>query len=646
MEGFFISYQRLVRSRKLLPVLTLTVTVVLLLKTFTLLSKTTFSTEFPSSRRPVASQWNSNGKYLSSQTQKLSLSSDSQKSNDPLLLTERLDLGFGVDLVDGNFENDDNVDEHMDMDEVEDPDIEFIGEHENGVLEQRVMDSENKLKSLSDGIRKEGSSFAVGQSRNSFSIVESMLGTLNENSGEDGMHSIPISSLSKDTKAGIFSSLGNETFLSSTNVQIELAANGSTDITLSKKNKVWVMPPLSMSEMNSLLLKNRASRRSMRPRWSSLLDKHILSVRKEIENAPIIEWDRQLFAPLFRNISKFKKSYELMERTLKVYVYQEGKQPIFHKPLLSSIYASEGWFMKLMESNTRFLTKDPKQAHLFYMPFSSRFLQLSLYATNSHNRTNLRQHLKNYVDLIASKYPFWNRTGGSDHFLAACHDWAPYETKKVMERCIRALCVADLRIGFQLGKDVSLPETNVYSPKNPLRDVGGRPWNQRSMLAFFAGNLHGELRSVLLKIWEDKDPDMKIYGPSTFRAARTKMSYAQYMKRSKYCICPRGYEANSPRLVEAIFFECVPVIIADDYVPPFFELLKWEKFSVVVMEKDVAKLKEILESISESEYRELQMGVKMVQQHFLWHHRPVQYDLFHMILHSVWFNRVYNLKPR
>lgn len=112
-----------------------------------------------------------------------------------------------------------------------------------------------------------------------------------------------------------------------------------------------------------------------------------------------------------------------MEKTLKIYIYQEGKKPIFHQPLLGGIYASEGWFMKHMESNNHYLVKDPKQAHLFYMPFSSRFLQLSLYAPNSHNRTALRKHLKNYVDMIAAKYPFWNRTGGADHFLAACHDW-------------------------------------------------------------------------------------------------------------------------------------------------------------------------------------------------------------------------------
>ncbi|KAL0905813.1 hypothetical protein M5K25_024251 [Dendrobium thyrsiflorum] len=222
----------------------------------------------------------------------------------------------------------------------------------------------------------------------------------------------------------------------------------------------------------------------------------------------------------------------------------------------------------------------------------TRLLQLALYVPGSHNRTNMRLHLQNYLQMIAAKYPFWNRTGGADHFLAACHDWALYETKNIMDHSIRALCVADLSIGFELGRDVCLPET--------------------------------KLSQYYLKHWENKDPDMKIFGPLAFRVGRSKMTYIQYMKSSKYCICPRGYEVNSPRLVESIFFECVPVIIADNYVPPFFEILNWEKFSVVVPEKDLPKLKEILLSISESEYRELQMGVKKVQRHFLWRTKPVK----------------------
>ncbi|OAY27251.1 hypothetical protein MANES_16G111200v8 [Manihot esculenta] len=408
------------------------------------------------------------------------------------------------------------------------------------------------------------------------------------------------------------------------------------------------MPPnsvTSIDDMNLILARHRRSSRSMRPRWSSHHDQEILAARSQIENAPIPVNDHDLYAPLFRNVSKFKRSYELMERMLKVYIYKDGKKPIFHLPILKGLYASEGWFMKLMQGNRHFVVKDPRKAHLFYMPFSSRMLEYTIYVRNSHNRTNLRQYLKEYTEKIAAKYPYWNRTGGADHFLVACHDWAPYETRHHMEHCIKALCNADVTSGFKIGRDVSLPETYVRSARNPLRDLGGKPPSQRHILAFYAGNMHGYLRPILLKHWKDKDPSMKIFGPMPPGVA-SKMNYIQHMKNSKYCICPKGYEVNSPRVVEAIFYECVPVIISDNFVPPFFEVFNWGAFSVILEEKDIPNLKEILLSVPEKKYLELQLGVKKVQRHFLWHPNPVKYDLFYMTLHSIWYNRVYQIKPR
>lgn len=118
------------------------------------------------------------------------------------------------------------------------------------------------------------------------------------------------------------------------------------------------------------------------------------------------------------------------------------------------------------------------------------------------------------------------------------------------------------------------------------------------------------------------------------------MSYPQHMKSSKYCICPMGFEVNSPRIVEAIYYECVPVIIADNFIPPLNEVLNWEAFSVIVAEKDIPNLKEILLAIPMKRYLIMQNNVKKVQKHFLWNANPVPYDLFHMILHSIWNSRL------
>ncbi|KAM7274757.1 hypothetical protein ACFE04_016623 [Oxalis oulophora] len=397
---------------------------------------------------------------------------------------------------------------------------------------------------------------------------------------------------------------------------------------------------ITISEMNDLLVKSRNLPSSLTYRRSSKAERELLLAKSQILNAPIVKNDQKLYAPLYHNFSMFKRSYELMENMLKVYVYKDGKKPIFHQQELKGIYASEGWFMKLMETNKKFVTRDPGKAHLFYLPFSSRMLQVTFYDPIKKNHDYLIQYMKVYEDMIATKYPFWNRTNGTDHFLVACHDWAPAETTGRMNNCIRALCVSDINFNFTIRKDVSLPETNVRTPEKPVKNLGGYPPAKRTTLAFFAGGrTHGYLRPILLKHWENKDPDMKIFG--RLPSSKGDTNYIQLMKSSKFCICPRGFKANSPRLVEAIFFECVPVIIADNYVPPLSEVLNWEKFAVFVMEKDIPDLKKILVSISEKKYIEMHKMVKKVQHHFLWHSKAVKYDLFHMILHSVWYNRVF-----
>ncbi|KAL1202216.1 putative glycosyltransferase [Cardamine amara subsp. amara] len=409
------------------------------------------------------------------------------------------------------------------------------------------------------------------------------------------------------------------------------------------RQRIIKKPPLvviSITQMNNMILKRHSDpNNSLAPRWGSKVDKELKTARDKIKNAALVKKDDSLYAPLYHNISIFKRSYELMERTLKVYVYSEGDRPIFHQPeaIMDGVYASEGWFMKLMESSHRFLTKDPTKAHLFYLPFSSRILQQKLYVTDSHNRRNLVKYLRNYIDLIASNYPFWNRTRGSDHFFTACHDWAPAETRGPYMNCIRSLCNADVGVDFVVGKDVSFPETKIDSSRNPNGKIGGNRPSKRTILAFFSGNLHGYVRPILLDQWSSRpEPDMKIFNRIDHK------SYIRFMKQSRFCVCAKGYEVNSPRVVESILYGCVPVIISDNFVPPFLEVLDWESFAVFVPEKEIPNLRKILISIPVWKYVEMQKRVLKVQKHFMWHDgEPVRYDIFHMILHSVWYNRVF-----
>lgn len=114
-----------------------------------------------------------------------------------------------------------------------------------------------------------------------------------------------------------------------------------------------------------------------------------------------------------------------MRKMLKVYVYQEGEKPIWLDPEanLEGIYSSESWFMKHLITHGKFVTRNPVKAHLFYLPFSSFVLRTNRFIPGSISYQMLTDYANDYVDMIARKHLFWNRTEGADHFLVACHDW-------------------------------------------------------------------------------------------------------------------------------------------------------------------------------------------------------------------------------
>lgn len=111
-----------------------------------------------------------------------------------------------------------------------------------------------------------------------------------------------------------------------------------------------------------------------------------------------------------------------MEKLFKVYVYEEGDPPVFHNGPCKSIYSMEGNFIYQME-NSKFRTRDPDKAHAYFLPMSITTMVHYIYVSDSHDWQPMKQTVKDYVGVVAGKYPYWNRSTGADHFMVACHDW-------------------------------------------------------------------------------------------------------------------------------------------------------------------------------------------------------------------------------
>ncbi|KAF3331483.1 putative glycosyltransferase [Carex littledalei] len=339
-----------------------------------------------------------------------------------------------------------------------------------------------------------------------------------------------------------------------------------------------------------------------------------------------------------------------MEKRFKVYVYEEGEPPIVHRGPCKDIYSIEGRFIEQLEMlqprQAGVRTWDPNLAHAYFLPVSVLDLRKYVYEPHPHSYGPLIRTFEDYVQVVKRKHPFWNRTEGADHFMLAAHDWGPYITKAIPElysNSIRALCNANTSEGFIPRKDISIPRIHLRDGSMPAQlTTGPLPGlGNRMLLAFFAGGRHGPVRPILFEHWKDKD--LQLF--PVYEYLPKGLDYYSFMLQARFCLCPSGFEVSSPRIAEAIWAECVPVIISDGYVLPFSDVLQWSEFSISMSVTDIPNLRDLLAAIPEEEIERLREGVKAVKRHFVLNQPPTRFDTFNMILHSVWLRRL-NLKLR
>ena len=86
-------------------------------------------------------------------------------------------------------------------------------------------------------------------------------------------------------------------------------------------------------------------------------------------------------------------------------------------------------------------------------------------------------------------------------------------------------------------------------------------------------------------------------------------SYAELMAASAFAFIPRGDALFSYRLLEAMSYGCIPVILSDNWVLPFDRTIAWTDIALHVPENGVPLLPQLLRAFEPQRIAEIQQAV-------------------------------------
>ncbi len=134
---------------------------------------------------------------------------------------------------------------------------------------------------------------------------------------------------------------------------------------------------------------------------------------------------------------------------------------------------------------------------------------------------------------------------------------------------------------------------------------------RRRYLAGFQGVLSHPVRAALQKCHDGKKIIVQIIEPSQHNilkldatAGRADQSYRDIMENADFAFIPRGDALFSYRLLEAMSFGCIPIILSDNWILPFDRLIDWASLSLRPREDELLPCITLLNRLTDREVLE------------------------------------------
>ncbi|KAL3643211.1 hypothetical protein CASFOL_014026 [Castilleja foliolosa] len=315
-------------------------------------------------------------------------------------------------------------------------------------------------------------------------------------------------------------------------------------------------------------------------------------------------------SPPYLSAATFFRNHQNMLTSFRIFIYTPTKPFNFPDGPASLFYSSL--------VNSQFLTQNPNEAHLFFVPFSPD--------TSTHSLSRVVRQLRN-------AYPYWNRTLGADHFFLSPAGIDYSSDRNILELKKNSIQISVFPVvsGYFIPhKDITLPPISKFK----IGDLNRMEENSTRWASFLGYlNWDGEIESNLVnELISDVDFLVE------------KKPEASINMRSKFCLF--FYNGGGlPMMAEAMSLGCVPVVIVDRPIQdfPLMDVLRWSEISLLVKllprGGGVKRLKEVLGGISEEKYAEMRGLCVAASRHLVWNEESQPLDAFQMAMHHLWLKR-------
>ncbi|XP_073127174.1 probable glycosyltransferase At3g07620 [Henckelia pumila] len=305
------------------------------------------------------------------------------------------------------------------------------------------------------------------------------------------------------------------------------------------------------------------------------------------------------------------QDYQNMLTTFKIFIYDTPKSSFsFPEPPASLFYNS------LLRGP--FLTLDPAEAHLFFVPFSP--------GTSMRSLARLVRELRN-------NHPYWNRTLGADHFFVSPAGIDYSSDRNVLELKKNSVQISVFPVVsgyFVPHKDITLPAFNLSPLALSHAQGQENPMTNKSFLGYMKWD--GKKEPALVN-------ELKAHNDFLVEESEA-LDYMRSVQKSKFCLFV--YSGDVAGMVEAMSVGCVPVLIVERPIQdlPFIDVLRWSDMALLVAARSGGdRIKAALSGVSEEKYMEMRELCVATSKHLVWNLEPQPMDAFHMVMYQLWLRR-------